>query len=125
MADPITAADVQAFLGELGYAIPASLLDLILCVVNKIIPCLDGAGYDECTAKAHPDVCRCAHGDVFRCPANKIAGAPSGASRSFDCGDDGIPGCVTRWRNWIPAVALVNFRSAPARVGLFMVVGGC
>lgn len=51
MADPITAADVQAFLGELGYAIPASLLDPILCVVNKIIPCLDGAGYDDCTAK--------------------------------------------------------------------------
>lgn len=51
MADPITAADVQAFLGELGYAIPSSLLDPILCVVNKIIPCLDGAGYDDCTAK--------------------------------------------------------------------------
>jgi len=26
MADPITAADVQAFLGELGYSIPAALL---------------------------------------------------------------------------------------------------
>ncbi len=51
MADPITAADVQAFLGELGYAIPSALLDPILCVVNKIIPCLDGAGYDDCTAK--------------------------------------------------------------------------
>lgn len=51
MADPITAADVQAFLGELGYSIPAALLDPILCVVNKIIPCLDAAGYDECTAK--------------------------------------------------------------------------
>ena len=51
MADPITAADVQAFLGELGYSIPGALLDPILCVVNKIIPCLDGAGYDDCTAK--------------------------------------------------------------------------
>jgi hypothetical protein len=27
MADPITAADVQAFLGELGYSIPGALLD--------------------------------------------------------------------------------------------------
>ncbi|HGH4631512.1 TPA: hypothetical protein ACJIWZ_002743 [Enterobacter kobei] len=51
MADPITAADVQAYLGELGYSIPGALLEPILCVVNKIIPCLDGAGYDECTAK--------------------------------------------------------------------------
>ena len=47
MADPITAADVQAFLGELGYAIPSALLDPILCVVNQIIPCLDGAGNEE------------------------------------------------------------------------------
>lgn len=52
MADPITAADVQAYLGELGYTIPMALLDPILCAVNKIIPCLDGAGYDNCTA--HP-----------------------------------------------------------------------
>ena len=37
MADPITAADVQAFLGELGYSIPGALLEPILCVVNKII----------------------------------------------------------------------------------------
>jgi hypothetical protein len=76
--------------------------------------------------KAHPDVCRCAHGDVFRCPANKIAGAPSGASRSFDYGDDGITwlrdslakldtsGCTSE----LPI-------SAGNSVGLFMVVGGC
>jgi hypothetical protein len=124
MADPITAADVQAFLGELGYPSRA-LLDPILCVVNKIIPCLDGAGYDDCS-KAHPDVCRCAHGDVFRCPPNQIAGGAVWASRSFDYGDDGITwlrdslakldtsGCTSE----LPI-------SAGNSVGLFMVVGGC
>lgn len=76
--------------------------------------------------KAHSDVCRCAHGDVIRCPANKIAGAPSGASRSFDYGDDGITwlrdslakldtsGCTSE----LPI-------SAGNTVGLFMVVGDC
>ena len=118
MADPITAADVQAFLGELGYSIPAALLDPILCVVNKIIPCLDGAGYDECTAKLI----------LMSSGARRIKsqGAPSGASRSFDYGDDGITwlrdslakldtsGCTSE----LPI-------SAGNTVGLFMVVGGC
>ncbi len=76
--------------------------------MNKIIPCLDGAGYDECTAKLYSDVCRCAHGDVIRCPANKIAGAPSGASRSFDYGDDGITWLRDSLANRIPAAAPVN-----------------
>lgn len=89
MADPITAADVQAFLGELGYSIPAALLDSILCVVNKIIPCLDGAGYDDCTAKLIL-MYAAALMATSSGAANKIAGAPSGASRSFDYGDDGI-----------------------------------
>lgn len=114
MADPITAADVQAFLGELGYSIPAALLDPILCVVNKIIPCLDGAGYDECTAKLILMYAAALMATSSGARRIKSQGAPSGASRSFDYGDDGITGCVTRWRNWIPAAAPVNFRSALA-----------
>lgn len=116
MADPITAADVQAFLGELGYAIPSSLLDPILCVVNKIIPCLDGAGYDDCTAK------------LILMYAAALMATSSGARRIKSQGRHqerparsimemtALPGCVTRWRNWIPAAALVNFQSAPATV---------
>lgn len=114
MADPITAADVQAFLGELGYSIPAALLDPILCVVNKIIPCLDGAGYDECTAK------------LILMYAAALMATSSGARRIKSQGrhqerrarsiteTTALPGCVTRWRNWIPAAAPVNFRSALA-----------
>lgn len=90
MADPITAADVQAFLGELGYAIPAALLDPILCVVNKIIPCLDGAGYDDCTAKLILMYAAALMATSSGARRIKSQGAPSGASRSFDYGEDGI-----------------------------------
>ena len=90
MADPITAADVQAFLGELGYSIPAALLDPILCVVNKIIPCLDGAGYDDCTAKLILMYAAALMATSSGARRIKSQGAPSGASRSFDYGDDGI-----------------------------------
>lgn len=114
MADPITAADVQAFLGELGYSIPAALLDPILCVVNKIIPCLDGAGYDECTAKLILMYAAALMATSSGARRIKSQGAPSGASRSFDYGDDGITWLRDSLAKLIPAAAPVNFRSALA-----------
>ncbi|HBS7058186.1 TPA: hypothetical protein ACMEY3_000698 [Klebsiella pneumoniae] len=126
MADPITAADVQAFLGELGYAIPSSLLDPILCVVNKIIPCLDGAGYDECTAKLILMYAAALMATSSGARRIKSQGAPSGASRSFDYGDDGI----TWLRDSLAKLDTSGCTgelpiSAGNSVGLFMVVGGC
>ncbi len=97
MADPITAADVQALLGELGYSIPGALLDPILCVVNKIIPCLDGAGYDDCTSK------------LILMYAAALMATSSGARRIKSQGrrlarparlstvTTASPGCETRW----------------------------
>lgn len=116
MADPITAADVQAFLGELGYAIPGALLDPILCMVNKIIPCLDGAGYDDCTAKLILMYAAALMATSSGARRIKSQGAPSGASLRSITVTMASPGCVTRWRNWIPAAAPVNYRSAPATV---------
>ncbi len=113
MADPITAADLQAFLGELGYSIPGALLDPILCVVNKIIPCLDGAGYDDCTAKLILMYAAALMATSSGARRIKSQGAPSGASRSFEYGEDSITGCATRWPTSIPADALVSCLSAP------------
>lgn len=116
MADPITAADVQAFLGELGYAIPASLLDPILCVVNKIIPCIDGAGYDDCTAKLilmYAAALMATSSGARRIKSQ--GGRPARPARSTTV-TTVSPGCVTLWRNWIPAAAPANYRSAPATV---------
>ncbi len=112
MADPITAADVQAFLGELGYSIPGALLDPILCVVNKIIPCLDGAGYDECTAK------------LILMYAAALMATSSGARRIKSQGHrlarpvllnmatTASHGCATRWPVSIPVDVPVSYQSA-------------
>jgi hypothetical protein len=125
MADPITAADVQAFLGELGYSIPGALLDPILCVVNKIIPCLDGAGYDDCTAK------------LILMYAAALMATSSGARRIKSQGRrlarparlitamTASPGCATRWRLDTSGCTGELPISAGNSVGLFMVVGGC
>ena len=126
MADPITAADVQAFLGELGYSIPSALLDPILCVVNKIIPCLDGAGYDECSSKLILMYAAALMATSSGARRIKSQGAPSGASRSFDYGEDS-----TVWLR--ESLAQLDTSgcteelpiSAGNSVGLFLVVGGC
>lgn len=124
MADPITPADVQQFLSELGYAIPGSLLDPILCLVNKIIPCLEGAGHDDCTSKLILMYAAALMATSSGARRIKSQGAPSGASRSFDYGEDSTvwlheslekldtSGCTDE----LPI-------SAGNSVGLFMVVG--
>jgi hypothetical protein len=112
MADPITAADVQAFLGELGYSIPARCW-IRSCVVNKIIPCLDGAGYDDCTAKLILMYAAALMATSSGARRIKSQGAPSGASRSFDYGDDSITWLRDSLAGSIPAAAPVSCRSAP------------
>lgn len=126
MVNPITAADVQRFLGELGYSIPATLLEPILCVVNKIIPCMDGAGYDDCTQQLillYAAALMSASSGARRI---KSQGTPNGASRSFDYGDDAIS-----WlRDSLSALDTNGCAdelpiTAGSSVGLFITVGGC
>lgn len=126
MVNPITAADVQQFLGELGYSIPGALLEPILCVVNKIIPCLDGAGYDDCTAKLILMYAAALMATSSGARRIKSQSGPNGASRSFDYGDDSIA-----WlRNSLSALDTNGCTSdlpitAGNSVGFFDVVGGC
>lgn len=126
MADPITAADVQQFLGELGYAIPGSLLDPILCLVNKIIPCLEGAGYDDCTSKLILMYAAALMATSSGARRIKSQGAPNGASRSFDYGDDSIAwlrdSLSSLDTNGCTEVLPIT---AGNSVGFFDVVGGC
>ncbi|NPE52407.1 hypothetical protein E0I03_15375 [Dickeya dadantii] len=126
MAAQITADDVSALLAELGYSIPSVVPGLILAQVNAIDECLDAAGQDESTQKLiklYAAALLAASSGVRRI---KSQGAPSGASRSFDYGEDGITwlrdslarldtgGCTAE----LPI-------SAGSNVGFFMVVGGC
>ncbi|MEC3905011.1 hypothetical protein VOF77_22215 [Leclercia adecarboxylata] len=126
MATPVTADDVKGFLSELGYAIPDALLNPILCVVNKIIPCLEGAGYDDCTAKLILMYAAALMATSSGARRIKSQGAPSGASRSFEYGDDSI----TWLRDSLGRLDTSGCTgelpiSAGNSVGMFMVVGGC
>jgi hypothetical protein len=84
----ITADDVNAYLSELGYTIPAAVLTPILCRVNSIIPCIEGAGYDECTQQLILLYCAALMATTSGARRIKSQGAPNGASRSFDYGDN-------------------------------------
>ncbi|CAM7388437.1 Gp11 [Citrobacter cronae] len=126
MATPLTPEEIKGLLAELGYAIPDALLTQILCAVNKIIPCLDGAGYDECTAKLILMYAAALMATSSGARRIKSQGAPSGASRSFEYGDDGI----TWLRDSLARLDTSGCTgelpiSAGNSVGLFMVVGGC
>ena len=126
MATPITAEDVKGFLAELGYTIPDSLLEPILCLVNKIIPCLEGAGYDECTSKLILMYAAALMATSSGARRIKSQGAPSGASRSFEYGEDS----VTWLRESLEKLDTSGCTdelpiSAGNSVGLFLVVGGC
>lgn len=125
MAAQITPEQVKSLLTELGYAIPDALLTPVLCAVNKIDLCLDGAGYDECTQtliKLYAASLMSASSGARRI---KSQGSPSGGSRSFDYGEDGIANLRT-------ALALADTSgctsmlpiSAGNSAGFFMVVGG-
>lgn len=126
MATPLTPEEIKGFLAELGYSIPDALLTPILCRVNSIIECMDGAGYDDCTQQLillYAAALMSASSGARRI---KSQSAPNGASRTFDYGDDAIA-----WlRNSLAALDTNGCSSALPitagnSVGFFDVVGGC
>ncbi len=125
MAAQITSEEVTALLTELGYAIPSALLTPILCRVNGIDECLDGAGYDDCTQqliKLYATALMSASSGARRL---KSQGAPSGASRSFDYGDDAITWLRDSLSSLDKAECTASLPiTAGASVGFFMVAGG-
>lgn len=126
MAAPLTPEDVQAFLAELGYSIPSSLLTPILCRVNSIIDCLDGAGYDDCTQTLIMMYAAALMSASSGARKIKSQSAPSGASRSFEYGDDSI----TWLRDSLAALDTSGCTdvlpiTVGSSVGFFDVVGGC
>lgn len=126
MAAQITADEVSALLAELGYSIPSVVLGLLLDQVNAIDECLDAAGQDDNTQKLIKLYAAALLAASSGARRIKSRGAPSGASQSFDYGEDGIiwlrdslakldvHGCTAE----LPI-------SAGGNVGFFMAVGGC
>ena len=125
MTDPIKPEDVKAFLAELGYSIPDALLTPILCRVNSIIDCMDGAGYDDCTQQLILLYAAALMSASSGARKIKSQGAPSGASRSFEYGDDAV-----KWlRNSLLSLDTNGCTdglpiTAGNTVGFFDVVGG-
>ncbi|EAO3019236.1 hypothetical protein OUL81_000492 [Salmonella enterica] len=127
MADSgITADQINAFLSELGYSIPAALLDPILCRVNSITDCLAANEYDDCTQTLilmYAAALMCMSSGARRL---KSQGAPSGASRSFEYGEDAATWLRESLNQLDTAGCTANLPiSAGGGVGFFRVVGGC
>ncbi|EPU3949644.1 hypothetical protein FMJ28_28245 [Klebsiella michiganensis] len=122
----ITAAQIKQQLSALGYTtVPDFMIDAYLCKLSSIQACLDGAGYDECDqmliqAYAVTLMVLTAYSQRI-----KSQGAPSGASRSFEYGDN-----VLNMRDALQALDKSGCTSelpidVGQKVGLFLVVGGC
>lgn len=123
----ITAAQVKQQLSALGYTtVPDFMIDTYLCKLAKIEMCLEGAGYDDCDLVLIQVYAVTLMALTAYTQRIKSQGAPSGASRSFEYGDDSI--------TWLrDSLARLDTRgctgelpiSAGNSVGFFAVVGGC
>ena len=123
----ITAAQVKQQLSALGYTtVPDFMIEAYLCKLAKIEPCLVAAGYDDCDLVLIQVYAVTLMALTAYTQRIKSQGAPSGASRSFEYGDDSI--------TWLrDSLARLDTSGCTAElpisagnsVGLFMVGGGC
>lgn len=122
MAQLIDKSEAKAFISELGFSIPDSVLVLLIEQVGKHQACL--AQYGEVTAKllALYAVARLAS----LSGARKIASqsSSSGASRSFNYDSKGTDALLTQIRTWDKNNCLSDLPLDTGHVGFFAVVGG-
>ncbi|EAW1665909.1 hypothetical protein AXM42_18420 [Salmonella enterica subsp. enterica] len=122
----ITAEQVKQQLYALGYdSVPDFMIDAYLCKLASIEPCLIGAGYDDCDMVLIQVYAVTLMVLTAYTQRIKSQSAPSGASRSFDYGDN-----VLNMRDALLALDTSGCTSdlpidVGQRVGLFLVVGGC
>lgn len=122
----ITAEQVKQQLSALGYdSVPDFMIDAYLCKLASIEPCLIGAGYDDCDMVLIQVYAVTLMVLTAYTQRIKSQSAPSGASRSFDYGDN-----VLNMRDALLALDTSGCTSdlpidVGQRVGLFLVVGGC
>ncbi|MCX8700788.1 hypothetical protein J3U11_06865 [Gilliamella sp. B2840] len=123
MAQLIDKSEAKAFISELGFSIPDSVLELLIEQVGKHDACL--SQYGNVTAKLLSlyAVARLAS----LSGARKISsqGSPSGASRSFTYDNNGTDYLLTQIRAWDKNNCLSDLPLDSGRVGFFAVVGGC
>jgi len=125
MAAQITLDDVKPLIAELGFTVPDAVLQLLIEQVNAASACMDGAGYSESLQKLL--LIYAAARLAALSGARKISSqsAPSGASRSFTYDSAGTDYLYTQILDWDKNGCLSGLPLSGAKVGLFMVVGGC
>lgn len=83
---PITIEEAREMLAQLGLALPNFILLSILGIVNKIIPCMVGGGYDADTQRLVLSYAIALLAISQGARRVKSQTAPSGASQSFEYG---------------------------------------
>lgn len=125
MAAAISNSDVQSFLEEMGYSPPKSLLERFIGQVDTLDSAFDKSGYPDVTQeliKLYLVALLAVSSGARRI---KSEGAPSGASRSFDFGEDVIGNLKAAVRGLDPLGVTSDLLPKEKTVGFFNVVGGC
>lgn len=125
MAAQITLDDVKPLIAELGFTVPDAVIQLLIDQVSAASICMDGAGYSESLQKLL--LIYAAARLAALSGARKISSqsAPSGASRSFTYDTAGTDYLYAQILDWDKNGCLSGLPLSGAKVGLFMVVGGC
>ncbi|CNI69118.1 Uncharacterised protein [Yersinia frederiksenii] len=119
----LTIKDIKALLSELGYTMPETTLKLLMGQVDKIDSCLIGAGYDEGIQqiiKLYAVVLLAASTGARRL---KSQGAPNGASRSFEYGENGLRQLRASLKQMDTNGCTDSLPISISPVGIFMAVG--
>lgn len=124
----ITFAELKEFLASIGITAPDFMLEAIICVVDNIEACLDGAGKDECEKKlisTYVAALMALSQGASKISADKL---PSGAARNYE--NTSIADTQKMLYNSLSALDTANCTSAilPAPLnGSFLAVvgGGC
>lgn len=125
MAAAISNSDAQSFLEEMGYSPPKSLLERFIEQVDTLDAAFDKSGYPDVTQeliKLYLIALLAVSSGARRV---KSEGAPSGASRSFDFGEDVIGNLKAAVRGFDPLGITADLLPKEKTVGFFNVVGGC
>ncbi|AGO15621.1 hypothetical protein Q7267_09355 [Glaesserella parasuis] len=125
MAIEIELDDARIMLNELGFTSPDSLLELYVAQANSLDSKLDGAGYKDETQKLIKLYLVAILAISSGARRIKSESAPSGASRTFEYGNDVIGHLKSAIRGIDQKGCADELLPKDKAIGFFDVVGGC
>lgn len=124
MAAEISYSDARSFLKEMGYSPPKTLLERFIEQVDTLDTALDKSSYPEVTQELIKLYLIAVLAVSAGARRIKSEGAPSGASRSFDFGEDVIGNLKAAVRGLDTLGITSDLLPKEKTVGFFNVVGG-